>query len=529
MKEGFFLANGGAIWFETERPAAGGGLIEGATPECRGPRQAVAYQRAQDAQFSEAAAEMTGPLQFRLIKNDRDAAGNVYGAQENYEAVFATGWRLWLWRVSLVALLPLILTTWAGMWLMVAGVLLYGLLASAVYVTAELFIRQPKKLAHVLFGGDFEQLAEGLLPGPLWLESLLAIASRVWMAPLAAALEMVLWVVAFVPARRQMLAFFITRPILSGAGMIDNQGRFLISDKAPAVNCLTGFGGFLHDRPLFSFGHFFKALCSDGFLAPREYLGLFAARQRLQVSLGDSNMAETAEYLRVATTMLVLDAVEAGELAAAPQVRWPISSLRIICGDPDLTATIPLAGGDRVRGLEVQRFYLEACRRYVERCENVPPEARRVLRLWEEMLDALEQAPESLVGVLDWPTKKFLLQKAGEDAAWAQKKKIDIRYHELSSEGYFEMLKSTGMVTLIVDEAEIAHARRNPPLGTPATVRSRYIREFSDGEEALAVNWKYVFLGSGWGTRVIRLAPPVRPAVAKNGVVKEELSDAEEE
>ena len=46
FKEGMFLANGGALWFEAERPAAGGGLIEGATPECRGPAEVLAYQRA---------------------------------------------------------------------------------------------------------------------------------------------------------------------------------------------------------------------------------------------------------------------------------------------------------------------------------------------------------------------------------------------------------------------------------------------------------------------------------------------------
>ncbi|MCA9162399.1 MAG: proteasome accessory factor PafA2 family protein, partial [Planctomycetales bacterium] len=41
FKEGVFNACGGAVWFEAERPAAGGGLIEGATPECRGPRQVL--------------------------------------------------------------------------------------------------------------------------------------------------------------------------------------------------------------------------------------------------------------------------------------------------------------------------------------------------------------------------------------------------------------------------------------------------------------------------------------------------------
>ena len=56
FKEGVFLANGGAAWFETERVASGGGLFEGSTPECCSPRQLLVYQRAQDALFAAALA-----------------------------------------------------------------------------------------------------------------------------------------------------------------------------------------------------------------------------------------------------------------------------------------------------------------------------------------------------------------------------------------------------------------------------------------------------------------------------------------
>ncbi len=504
MKEGAFLANGGAVWFETERPASGGGLIEGATPECRTPRQLVQYQRAQDSLLSEAAADVTGLVSFRLIKNDRDAVGNVYGAQENYEVVFATGWRLWLWRMSLVLIFPLVVFTWIGLWLMVGCVLAYGLFASIVYLASAPWMKKPANLAIALFGGEFENMGEGLA-GPVWLESLLAIVSRVWMAPLAALLQGILWCTAFTKIRRQILPFLVTRGVVCGAGMVDEAGRFLISDKAPAINSLTGYGGFLNDRPMFSFGHLFKALCSDGFLAPREYLSLFSHRQRFQIALGDSNMAETAEYLRVATTLLVIDAIEAGEMPSPPRIRRPLRALRQICHDFELTGTIAVAGGAQVRALDIQRFYLDACCRFVERRPEAPAEARRVLTLWEETLDALEHDPESLIGVLDWPTKRFLLDKAGHDASWAQKKKIDIRYHELSPDGYFEMLKTTNMVATIVDDSDIAHARRNPPHDSPAAVRSRYIREFSGGDEPLAVNWRYVFLGRGFNTKVIPL------------------------
>jgi hypothetical protein len=77
MKEGIFHAGGGAVWFETERPAAGGGLIEGSTAECRGLKQLLAQQRAQDSLLADAAKRAFGREKIRLLKNDRDAPGNI--------------------------------------------------------------------------------------------------------------------------------------------------------------------------------------------------------------------------------------------------------------------------------------------------------------------------------------------------------------------------------------------------------------------------------------------------------------------
>src|SRR5205807_1848031 len=55
----WFLANGGAVQFERNPYLAflpEAGLVEGATPECRGPRQLLCFQRAQDLLLSRAAA-----------------------------------------------------------------------------------------------------------------------------------------------------------------------------------------------------------------------------------------------------------------------------------------------------------------------------------------------------------------------------------------------------------------------------------------------------------------------------------------
>jgi proteasome accessory factor A len=272
------------------------------------------------------------------------------------------------------------------------------------------------------------------------------------------------------------------------------------------MNCLTGYGGLLGDRPIFTFGHFFKTVYADGWLSPLEYGRLFSGRQRLQIALGDSNLAETAEYLRIGATLLVLDAIEAGEMPRPPQVARPLRGLRAVCGDPTLQVQVPLRKGGACTALQLQRFYLEACRRFLARRPDATAEARDVLQRWEDVLDALEDDRESLVGAIDWVTKQFVLETAGRDLRWQARKKIDLRYHELSPQGYFQRLRSAGATKSVLEPQEIELARRNAPANTPASARGRYIREFACGDEPIAANWRAVFIGQGRRAKVIQLS-----------------------
>lgn len=493
FKQGIFTANGGAVWFEAEHSASRAGLVEGATPECRGPRQVLLYQRAQDRFLAEAAeaAEVGG--EFRLVKNDRDSRGNVYGAQENYEAVLGRGADLWLWRTGLVLLLPLAMLTW------LVGLTLF-LLAVAVMILALAF--------YIPFSDRLERVARlralwASIQEAGWLESSIMWVFRVVYAPLAAALWLLTWCLVFRKTRRQLTPFLISRAVIGGAGMVSEAGEFHLADKAEAINCLCGFGGFMFERPLYNFGHFFKTLGLEACFTPREYADLFASRQRLQIGLGDSNMAEAAEYLRVGTTMLVLDVIEAGELPCVPRLPRPIASLRAICADPTLRTTVRMSGRRNWTALQVQRFYLDACRAYLNRRPDAPAEAWDVVWRWEEALDLLARLPRSLIGTLDWVTKKHLLDELGSEASHAAKKKIDLRYHELSFEGYFQRLKETDAVEPLVSPEEIERATRTPPAGTPATTRGYYIREFAESNQRVRVNWKRVVIGAGRKAKIV--------------------------
>jgi proteasome accessory factor A len=507
FKEGVFLANGGAVWFEAERPAAGGGLIEGATPECMTPRQLIAHQRAQDRLLAEACRtdELNG--EAYLIKNDRDARDHVYGAQENYEANLASGLMLWIWRIGLVLLFPLALITWVGIAACLLATLVYFLLLWLLYILLRRLVSNPLRLAETLFGKD---LAEGVR-SPDWLESLLQIVARLVTAPCALGFDALIRTTVFRDVREQLLPFLVTRPVIAGAGLVDRQGNYQLSDKGPAINSVLGFGGFWGNRPIFNVGHFFKAIYARVWFSPREYGRLFSSRQRLQIGVGDSNMCEVAEYLRVGTTLLVLDMIEAGGLRVVPYMSLPVEALHAACMDLSLRKPVCHVDGAPASPLQVQRHYYEACCDFVARLDDAPQEVRFLLNLWRDVLDGLEYFAETgeirmaLVGSLDWVTKKYLIEQAGQDADWQQRKKIDIRYHELSSAGYFELLKRAGVTATLIDEDSIDRASRLPPPGTPATVRGHYIREFSAGDETMTASWTNVIFGSGWNARVIPL------------------------
>lgn len=503
FKEGVFTATGGAVWFEAERPAAGGGLIEGSTPECRGPRQVLAYQRAQDRLLGQAARDVSLPGSYRLLKNDRDAFDNVYGAQENYDVMIGTRWERWIWRSGLVLMFPLILFTWLCLLVMIVGLLVYLAVAGIFYGLARLVVKRPQQLAYVLFGQDLVDGRETGSPTPAWLESLLLLGMRLFTAPLAVGLLCLTHWAAFRSTRRKLTPFLVTRSLFAGAGMVQ-EDSFCLSDKGTAINSVVGFGGFVGERPIYTMGHFFKAMCVEICFSPRDYFELFHRRQRLQIGLGDSNMSEVAEFLRVGTTLLVLDAIEAGYITSQPVPCQAIKSMHGVAKDPSLTARFRCTDGRDWSALEVQRWYYEACLRFVEdqAPADVPDEAVEVLARWQDVLDLLDeyaetgQRPRELVGVLDWATKLFLLEETSSNAL-SVRKKIDLRYHELSDEGYFAILAASGIAQKLLDEEEINRAMRLPPPESPATVRGHYIREFSGAGEKLAVNWKLIRVSHG--------------------------------
>jgi proteasome accessory factor A len=481
----WFLGNGGGLRFEFIPfyflfPASG--FVEGSTPECRGAKDLLLYQRAQDVLLSQHAAASGGDNgDVALVKSSHDGQGHLFGCHENYEATIGSGMELLIWRVGLALMLPVLFVLFLSA--DVVTLWLVAIVSVLELVWCGLTWRKPGKYYAACLG---------------WLISICRTPNQLVGSAFVR-------LTAFRHLRPRLLPFLITRTIISGPGMVCPDGRFVLSPRATRLYFVCGMtaAGW---RSVFYFCHIFKAINELLLGDWRSIARLFRRRQRLQITIADSNMAQFAEYLKFGTTLLVLDAIEAGDLADVPRLRRPLRALRAISADPDLQATLPLADGSRATALEIQRFYLNACRHSLKRRGVSDAAADELITLWEDTLDALETNPAALVGKLDWVTKKRLLDGLGADAAVEEKRKLDMRYHELSRDGYYLRLEAAGAAPTLVQPEDVLKATTNPPEGTPATERGRVIREYAAAGQPVRASWSSVIVSEKGRPRVFRLS-----------------------
>ena len=508
-----FVENGGSYCYESLAWAPDDGLIEGDTPECRGPGQLLLYQRTQEAQLLQAAqaagpalSSWRQPVEVSLLRNCRDAQGNVYGAQENYEVELAQGASLWAYRLGLVALMgPLALVSlvsWCFLLLILLSLLVLMLVAIAAMVVAAVVPALEGIWLLRLFEEEDRTLERWL--GRLGYGFTMAISWPV-LVPFAA----LVWAFGFRRIRRGAMAFLISRPVWSGAGTLRQGRRFGLSEKGPSICRVLRWSVAPKARPIFDIGNLMKGITGPMDFRFSGVRPLFARRQRLQLGLADANRCQVAEYLKLGATILVLDMAEAGWLDDAPHPADPLAALHRIIEDPSLQVEIELEGGRApMTALALQRWYLEQARAFVREHPAPSIEAPDVLRLWGEALDALEEDPGALVGRIDWVTKRYLMEAAGgPEAEDAVLKKIDLRYHELGPGGYLSKLEEACVAPRLVSQEEIERALGEPPHGSPAVQRGRLIRQLADAQIDATVSGRDVVVGR-WRSRdrkVIRL------------------------
>ena len=114
--------------------------------------------------------------------------------------------------------------------------------------------------------------------------------------------------------------------MVTGAGTLFPDDGFGLSEKAPSVRRVWRWTVHAEDRGIYEIGHLCKPLLALSWFDVKGVPRLFRRRQRLQIGMSDANLCEVAEYLKVATTSLVLDLAEAGRLQDAPALADPVGA-----------------------------------------------------------------------------------------------------------------------------------------------------------------------------------------------------------
>jgi len=197
----------------------------------------------------------------------------------------------------------------------------------------------------------------------------------------------------------EIIPHLVTRIVYTGAGgwnSLSPELEFLISPRVPHLAHKKSRES-THSRAIFH--------TKDEPLAGEGY-------HRLHLLCGESLCSDTANWLKLGTTALVVAMVEGG-LAPGGRVAIedPLSAMRMVARDPSCKARLRRPGGEPLTALQVQRHYLEQAEKNAHK-PFMPSWAGAVCAGWREVLDALERGgPESVADVLEWPLKHALFTR----------------------------------------------------------------------------------------------------------------------
>jgi len=221
--------------------------------------------------------------------------------------------------------------------------------------------------------------------------------------------------------------------------------------------------------------------------------------RRLHVIVGDSNMSEYTNYLKVGACSLMLRMLEEPQVVLRDMtLENPIRAIREISHDMTCRRRVRLANGREVSALDIQSEYLNRALRFAEHHE-LDAEEKMALDMWEHCLTAIEDDPMTLDKELDWVIKYKLIEAYRErhDLALsdARVSLVDLQYHDVNQKrGLFYRMQQKGMVERIVTDTEIAEAVETPPQTTRARLRGEFIKRAKDRKRDYTVDWVHLKL-----------------------------------
>lgn len=193
----------------------------------------------------------------------------------------------------------------------------------------------------------------------------------------------------------EIIPHLVSRIIYTGAGGFDSLSaglEFTLSPRVPHLRNVVSENS-THTRGIFHTKD--ESLSSEGY-------------HRLHLICGESLCSQTAMWLKVATTALVVAMAEAGlRLSDSLKLRAPLTALQGFAADPECKAQALTTSQQWMTAIQIQRFYLSHAETHMHD-HFMPFWAKEVCRQWRLMLERLERGPEAVKSTLDWAIKLAL-------------------------------------------------------------------------------------------------------------------------
>ena len=293
---------------------------------------------------------------------------------------------------------------------------------------------------------------------------------------------------AFNEIVRHLTPFFITRQVFTGAGRLGvgqdgRLSRYQLSQRADFFEVEVGLETTLK-RPIIN-------TRDEPHADPEKY-------RRLHVIVGDANLSDTATYLKMGTTSIVLSMIEDGYLDGFDVMPTePVAEMHRVSHDVSLQHLMNLADGRQMTAIDVQRAFLEQAWAYCDARwgSQYDEQTKDVLAKWGAHLDALETDPMSCSDTVDWIAKLRLLEGyvKRDGLEWADPRLalVDLQYSDIRPEkGLAAKLEQRGRLVRMFDDHEVESARTEPPADTRAYFRGQCMSRFP--ESIAAASWDSV-------------------------------------
>lgn len=318
--------------------------------------------------------------------------------------------------------------------------------------------------------------------------------------------------------KAQLLPFLVTRQLFTGAGRVSENG-FEITQRAAFLDegvssSTTRFRPMVNTR-------------DEPHADPDEF-------RRLHVIIGDSNRSQWATKMKLATTHLVLCAIEdaakrgiasgfeccalSDPSASNKAMSADLSCSKLVMEVEDIDAfrakqqefgLKPSASGDEahpqadtVTALEIQYLYFAIVSSFVESHhdgikQSLPnTDCMDILNEWKTALDALSTKDfAALSNRVDWVAKYQLLGKMKErnpSLSTTQARQIDMNYHDIVNGSIYPSFVGHGLMETLVSDDAVEHAVKNPPEDTRAALRGEFVHLALDSGATFSCDWTHL-------------------------------------